>query len=138
MAARRAVTFDAVVVVQVVLAIFLFTLGLIGILNWNSNLGEFGRGVGRLLGRGSQPFTILVAVVELVAGVIMFAALFIGELSRVLYWTTWIVGVLWIVEIIIGFFAYGAFEPGFVVWLNRLAADVIILGVLWLINRKYE
>ncbi len=138
MASRRAVTFDAVVVVQVVLAIFLFTLGLIGILNWNSNLGEFGRGVGRLLGRGSQPFTILVAVVELVAGVIMFAALFIGELSRVLYWTTWIVGVLWVVEIIIGFFAYGAFEPDFIVWLNRLAADVIILGVLWLINRKYE
>ena len=135
--ARRAVTFDSVIVVQIVLAVFLFTLGLIGILNWNSNLGEFGRGMNRLFGRAGNPFNIIVAIIELAAGAIMFLGIFISDLNRVLYWATWIVVVIWIVEIIIGFFAYGAFEPNFLVWLNRLAADVIILGVLWLINRKY-
>ena len=29
--------------------------------------------------------------------------------------------------ILLGFFAKGAFEPNFLFWLNRLAADVIIL-----------
>ena len=135
--ARRAVTFDSVIVVQIVLAVFLFTLGLIGILNWNSNLGEFGRGMNRLFGRAGNPFNIIVAIIELATGAIMFLGIFISNLNRVLYWATWIVVVIWIVEIIIGFFAYGAFEPNFLVWLNRLAADVIILGVLWLINRKY-
>jgi hypothetical protein len=135
--ARRAVTFDSVIVVQIVLAVFLFTLGLIGIMDWNSSLGQFGRGMNRLFGRAGNPFNIIVAVIELAAGAIMFLAIFISDLNRVLYWATWIVVVIWIVEIIIDFFAQGAFEPNFLVWLNRLAADVIILGVLWLINRKY-
>jgi hypothetical protein len=137
MARRETITFDGVVVVQIVLSIFLFTLGLIGIMDWNSNLGEFGRGMNRLFGRAGNPFNIIVALIELAAGAIMFLAVFIGELNRVLYWGTWIVVVIWIIEIIIDFFAQGAFEPNFLVWLNRLAADVIVLGVLWLINRKY-
>jgi hypothetical protein len=137
MTRRAAVTFDGVVVVQIVLSIFLFTLGLIGIMDWNSNLGEFERGMNRLFGRAGNPFNIIVALIELAAGAIMFLAVFIGELNRVLYWGTWIVVVIWIIEIIIDFFAQGAFEPNFLVWLNRLAADVIVLGVLWLINRKY-
>ena len=135
--ARRAVTFDSVIVVQIVLAIFLFTLGLIGIMDWNSNLAQFGRGMNRLFGGAGNPFNIIVAIIELAAGAIMFLGIFVTELSRVLSWGTWIVLVIWIVEIIIDFFANGAFEPNFLVWLNRLALDVIILGTLWLINRKY-
>jgi hypothetical protein len=134
---KRAVTFDSVIVVQIVLAVFLFTLGLIGIMDWNSSLGQFGRGMNRLFGRAGNPFNIIVAIIELAAGAIMFLGIFINELNRVLYWATWIVVVIWIVQIIIDFFAQGAFEPNFLVWLNHLAVDVIILGVLWLINRKY-
>ena len=91
----------------------------------------------RLFGRAGNPFNIIVALIELAAGAVMFLAVFIGQLNRVLYWGTWIVVVIWIVEIIIDFFAQGAFDPKLLVWLNRLAADVIVLGVLWLINRKY-
>ena len=134
---RRAVTFDSVIVVQIVLAVFLFTLGLIGIMDWNSSLGQFGRGMNRLFGRAGNPFNIIVAIIELATGAIMFLGIFISNLNRVLYWATWIVVVIWIVEIIIDFFAQGAFEPNFLVWLNRLSADVIILLSLWLINRKY-
>ena len=134
---RRVVTFDAVSVIQIVVAIFLFTLGLIGIIDWNSNLAQFGRGLNRLFGRANDPFNIIVAIVELAAGVIVFAALFVGVKSRVLYWLTIVIAILWVVEIIIAFFAQGPFEPDFIVWLNRLCADVIILLALWIINRKY-
>ena len=80
---------------------------------------------------------LVVAIVELAAGGIIFIALFVTVTSRLIYWLTIIIAVLWVVEIIIGFFAQDPFGPDFLVWLNRLAADVIILLALWLINRKY-
>jgi hypothetical protein len=134
---RRTVTFDAVSVIQVVVAIFLFTLGLIGIIEWNSNLSQFGRGLNRLFGRANDPFNLIVAIVELAAAVVVFAALFVSVKSRLLYWLTIVIALLWVVEIIIAFFAQGPFEPNFIVWLNRLCADVIILLALWIINRRY-
>ncbi len=134
---RRAAGFDAVIVIQVVVAIFLFTLGLIGILDWNSNLAQFGRGLNRLFGRANDPFNLIVAILEMASAVVIFAALFVGVRSRLLYWLTIVIAILWVVEIIIAFFAQDPFGPNFVVWLNRLCADVIILLSLWLINRKY-
>ena len=134
---RRSMAFDAVAVIQIVVAIFLFTLGLIGIIDWNSNISQFGRGLNRLFGRANDPFNIIVAIVELAAGVVVFAGLFINVRSRLLYWLTIVIAILWVVEIIIGFFAQRPFEPDFLIWLNRLCADVIILLALWLINRKY-
>jgi hypothetical protein len=134
---RRTGTFDAVIVIQIVVAIFLFTLGLIGIIDWNSGASQFGRGLNRLFGRANDPFNIIVAIVELAAGVIVCAGLFVNVRSRLLYWLTMVIAILWVVEIIIGFFAQNPFEPDFIIWLNRLCADVIILLALWLINRKY-
>jgi hypothetical protein len=134
---RRAVTFDGVSVMQIAVAVFLFTLGLIGIIDWNSSIAQFGRGLTRLFGRANDPFNLIIAIIELAAGVIVFIGLFVSTTNRLLFWLTIVIGILWIVEIIIGFFAQGPFEPSFIVWLNRLTADIIILLALWLINRKY-
>ena len=134
---RRALSFDAVSVIQIVVALFLFTLGLIGIIDWSSGMAQFGRSMSRLFGAANNPLNIIVAIIELAAGVIVFAALFVNVRSRLVYWLTVIIAILWVVEIIIGFFAQGPFEPDFLIWLNRLCADVIILLALWLINRKY-
>jgi hypothetical protein len=137
MMTRRAFSFDALNVLQIVVAVFLFTLGLIGILSWDAGGAQFGRSLGRLFGRAGNPFALIVAIFELAAGVIIFAALFLSMTSRLLYIITFVIAILWILEIIVGFFAQGAFEPDFIFWLNRLSADVIILLALWLINRKY-
>jgi hypothetical protein len=134
---RRTGTFDAMIAVQIVVAVFLFTLGLIGIMYWNSDISRFGRGLIRLFGRADHPFNIFLAVVELAAGVVVFAGVFVTLKSRLLYWLTIVIAIVWILEIIIVFFAQGIFEPDFLVWLNRLCADLIILLALWLINRRY-
>ena len=134
---RRALSFDAVSAIRIVVALFLFTLGLIGIIDWNSGMAQFGRSMNRLFGTGNNPLNIIVAVMEMVAGVIVFAGLFVNVRSRLVYWLTMIIAILWVVEIFIGFFAQGPFEPDFLIWLNRLCADVIILLALWLANRKY-
>jgi hypothetical protein len=133
----RRSAFDGVSAIQVAVAVFLFTLGLIGIMGWSSNLAQFGRGLSRLFGRANDPFNLIVAIVELAAGAIVFIGVFVTAKSRLLFWLTIVIGILWIVEIIIGFFAQRPFEPDFVVWLNRLTADVIILLALWQINRRY-
>lgn len=134
---RRTGTFDAMIAVQIVVAVFLFTLGIIGIMYWNSDISRFGRGVNRLFGRADNPFNIFLAVVELAAGVVVFAGVFVTLKSRLLYWLTMVIAIVWILEIIIVFFAQGIFEPNFLVWINRLCADLIILLALWLINRRY-
>jgi len=135
--AKRSVSFDAITVMQIVVAVFLFTLGLIGLVDWNSSLAQFGRSVNRFFGRADNPLNLIVAVVEMAAGVIVFIALFITVANRLIYVLTLIIAILWVVEIIVAFFGQDPFKPDFLVWLNRFAADVIILLSLWLINRKY-
>jgi len=134
---RRTLSFDAVSVMQIVVALFLFTLGIIGVADWSSEASQFGRGLTGLVGGSNNPINIAVAVVELAAGVVVFGALFIMVRSRLVYWLTILIAALWVLEIVIAFFAQGIFEPDFIIWLNRLSADVIILAGLWLINRKY-
>jgi len=129
--------FEVSIVLQIVMAVFLITLGLIGIINWDSGLAQFGRDLNRVFGRPNNPINLIAAIVELVAGVIVLAAVFVYVRSRVLFVATLVIAILWVVRIIISLFAQGLFEPNFLVWLNRLAADLIVLTALWLVNRKY-
>jgi hypothetical protein len=129
--------FDALFVLQVVVAVFLFTLGLMAVIRYDSGLARFGRDLNRALGGTNNPFNIIVAVVEMVAGVLILAALFVPVKTRWLYWTTLVVAIVWAVRIVLFLFAGDIFEPTFLVWLNRLAADLVLLLALWMINRKY-
>jgi hypothetical protein len=128
---------DVVAILQIVVGVFLITLGLIGIIHYNSDLAQFGRGMGKLFGRSGNPLNMIVAIVELGAGVIVFAGLFLAVKSKLLYSATLVIALLWIIQIVISFFAANFAEPDFIVWLNRLAADLVVLLSLWLINRKY-
>ena len=129
--------FEVSLVLQIVMAVFLITLGLIGIINWDSGLAQFGRDLSRVFGRPNNPINLIAAIVELVAGVIVLAAVFVYVRSRVLFVATLVIAILWVVRIFISLFAQDIFEPNFLVWLNRLAADSIVLTALWLVNRKY-
>ena len=134
---KRKVTFDSMIAIQIVVAVFLFTLGIVGIIYWHSNISQYGWGVDRLFGRSNNIFNMFMSVLEIVAGVIMFAVLFVHVKGRLLYWLTLLVAIFWIVEIVLGLFARGHFLHDFFFWINRLCADLIILLVLWLINRRY-
>ena len=135
--ARGKAAVDVTTILQIVVAVFLITLGLIGIIHYNADLARFGRGMNRLFGRANDPLNLVVAIVEVVAGVIVFAGVFFAVQSRLLYGATLVIAVLWIIQIILSFFASNFAEPDLIVWLNRLAADLIVLLSLWLINRKY-
>jgi len=135
--ARSRASVDLITILQIVVAVFLVTLGLIAIIHYNADLARFGRGMNRLFGRSNDPLNLVVAIVEVVAGVIVFAGVFFAVQSKLLYSATLVIAILWIIQIILSFFASNFAEPDLVIWLNRLAADVIVLLSLWLINRKY-
>ena len=124
-------------ILQIVVAAYLITLGLIVLIHWNSDLARFGRGLNRFFGRANNPVNLIVAIAELVAGVIVLLGVFMGAGNRLVYASTLVIAILWVIQIILIFFAQDIFEPDFWVWLNRLAADLIILLALWLINRRY-
>lgn len=135
--AKKNASFEVLIVLQIVLAAFLITLGLVGLVHWNSDLAQLGRGINRVFGRANNPFNLIAAIVELAAGLIVLAGVFFSVKSRLLYAATLVIAILWAVRIVAGFFARNAFEPDFLIWLNRLTADLIILLALWLVNRKY-
>jgi hypothetical protein len=135
--ARGRSAVDVVTIMQIVVAAFLITLGLMAIINYSSDVARLGRGMNRMFGRGNDLLNLAVAIVEIVAGVIVFAGVFFAVQSRLLYGATLVIAILWIIQIILSFFASGFAEPDLVIWINRLAADLIVLLALWLINRKY-
>jgi uncharacterized membrane protein YphA (DoxX/SURF4 family) len=135
--ARSRSSVDLITVLQIVVAAFLITLGLMAMIHYNSDPARLGRGMNRLFGRSSDPLNLVVAIVEIVAGVIVFAGVFFAVQSRLLYGATLVIAILWIIQIILSFFASNFAEPDLIIWINRLAADLIVLLALWLINRKY-
>ena len=135
--ARSRSSLDLTTILQIVVAAFLITLGLIAVIHYDSDMARLGRGMNRMFGRSGDPLNLVVAIVEIVAGVIVFAGVFFAVRSRLLYGATLVIAILWIIQIILSFFASNFAEPDLVVWINRLAADLIVLLALWLINRKY-
>jgi hypothetical protein len=134
---RTAWRVDSLFILQILVAVFLVTLGLIALIDYDSSLSRLGRGVNQLFGRANDPFNVIVAVVELLAGVLVLAALFVPVQTRWLYWTTLVIAIVWIVRIVLVRVVDGIFEPSFLTWLNNLSIDCILLLSLWLINRKY-
>ena len=128
---------DTLFVLQIVVAVFLITLGLIGIIRYDSDVSRLGRDLNRVFGRANDPFNIVMAVVELLAGILVLAALFVPVKTRWLYVTTLVIAIVWAVRIVLFLFVSRIFQPTFLSWLNQLAADCILLLALWMINRKY-
>jgi hypothetical protein len=135
--ARSRSAVDLITILQIVVAAFLITLGLMAIIHYNSDPARLGRGMNRLFGRANEPLNLIVAIVEIAAGGIVFIGVFLAVQSRLLYGATLVIAILWIIQIILSFFASNFAEPDLIIWINRLAADLIVLLALWLINRKY-
>ena len=127
---------DGGLILQILVAAFLITLGLVIIINYNDDLSKLGRDLG-IIGKRNDPVTLVIGIADLVAGIFIAAALFISINGKTVSLLTLIVLIIWVVQIIIKFFVNDIFEPDFLIWLNQLSVDLIILGSLWLINRKY-
>jgi hypothetical protein len=122
---------------QIAVVLFLISLGIVGIMYYSSRLGEWGRSIDRFFGRPSNPVNIIVAVAELVAGIIIGFALFVPVPGRAAWISGLVMVIIWIVKILWTYVLNGIFEPTFIVWLNGLSVALIVLVGLWIVTSKY-
>ena len=134
---RTRMSLDGTVLMQIAVTLFLISLGIIGIMYYNSRLGEWGRSIDRFFGGSSNPINIIVAVAELVAGIIIGFALFVPVPGRAAWISGLVMVIIWIVKILWTYVLNGIFEPNFIVWLNGLSVSLIVLVGLWIVTRKY-
>jgi hypothetical protein len=134
---RTRMSLDGTLLMQIVVAVFLISLGIIGIMYFSSRIGEWGRSIDRFFGRADNPINIIVAVAELVAGIIIAFALFMPVPGRAAWISGLVMVILWIVKILWTYVLNGIFEPNFIVWLNGLSVSLIVLVGLWIVTSKY-
>lgn len=135
--ARNRSSFDATLLMQIAVVLFLISLGIIGIMYYNSRLGEWGRSIDRFFGGSNNPVNLVVAIVELIAGIIIGFALFVPVPGRAAWIAGLVMVIIWIVKILWIYVLNGIFEPSFIVWLNGLSVALIVLVGLWIVTSKY-
>ncbi|HUX42892.1 MAG TPA: hypothetical protein VMV83_17130 [Rectinemataceae bacterium] len=118
-------------ILQACVAVFFIVAGILGIQAYNSNLS----GVMRFLGR-HDTLTIVVAIVELVIGIVLGLAFFVRIPSSIAGILALVFPVLWAVWIVLAWFGRDAFKPDFLSWLNGFVRDLIILVALWISSRR--
>jgi hypothetical protein len=111
----------------------LFLLGLVGIVFYNSDLSRFGRAVTQALGGRSDALTLIIAILTLIAGVLLALDLFYkvsvsGPIGLGVF-------IFWALRIVYVHFSSNVFEPDFLVWLQMLSPDVVILAAIWMAYR---
>lgn len=119
---------------QLAIGVFFITLGIAGLAEYNTALNEFARA----LGGQSDLLEILIAILELAAGVVLVVALFTPISSRALFIACIVILVLWGLWILSNHIVNNLAEPNFLVWLNRLALDVIPGIGIWMIAGRYR
>lgn len=120
---------------QLSLALMFLAIGIVGITNYNSDLSQFGRSVGKVFGKSNDLFPIVFAVIQLVAGALLALSLFIDIPGRILPISLLIIFIFWAISIAMTFVLDNLFEPNFLVWLSQLSPQLVILTALWIVFR---
>ncbi len=125
---------SAIFWLQLLTGIYIITLGLGGILRLESGFSRVGRDISRAFGGGSDVLTLLAAIVLLAGGAVLVFVLFSGVSPGIYRVLTLAVLVLWIIRVIMLFFANSFLEPDFLTWLSNLSVNGIVGVSLWLFS----
>ena len=121
---------------QLSLALMLIATGVLGINSYNSGGSELLRGINKAFGSSNDVIPILMAVIELVAGVILVISLFDLIPARLLNILLLIIFIFWAVNIALAYILNGFLEPSFIKWLASISPQLIILTSLWIVYRN--
>jgi hypothetical protein len=128
---------DPLALMQIALGLFFGITGLVFLMNYNSGASEVGRAFARLVGR-NDTLNIIVAVVELAAGVVLLVGLLAFLSRRIMVYASLAILVLWVVQIIMAHVAYNFMQPALIPWLHRLSADLIVLAGIWAVSTRFS
>lgn len=128
-----------VVLLQLALAVYFLTLGVIGILTYNSPGSELARAVTNFFQTGNSGVVdLVIAIVQVLSGLVVLASLFVRVSRSGLYFAIIVVLVIWLVQIAYYRVVVGLLEPAFWTWLNVLSRELVIAAGLWVVARDYS
>ncbi len=117
---------------QLSLGVFFLMLGIMGLGGYDSGLSR----VARFLGR-DDTLRVVMAVVELVMGVIFVLGLFVSvsaDLSKIFVIALF---VLWALYMVLNLFLNDSFfKPNAVTWFYNLASNSVILVSIWIVGSR--
>lgn len=135
--AKKKVSLGTDTILQLVVGVALFFIGLLTIINYNSTGREVQRFLTDTFGGKSDVLDLVFGILLLVSGVFVAGALVLPLENKLLFLMTLIAFVVWAIRIILIYFVNDIFEPDFVNWAAPFCVDLIVLTSLWMVNRKY-
>ena len=126
----------SVIFLQLALALMFIVLGISGITHYNSGGAEFLRGLNKAFGRANNIVPVLMAVVELVAGVLLLVSLAGIIPGKAASFLLLVIFIYWGFIIIMNYFVENMFEPDLLVWLGNISPQLVVLASLWIIFRR--
>jgi len=111
----------------------LFLVGLVGIVNYNSDLARLGRSIAQAFGGHNDVLGLIISILTLIAGVLLALDLFFkvsasGAIGLGVF-------IFWVLRILYVYFRKDIFEPDFLVWLQVISPDIVILAAIWMAYR---
>lgn len=133
--AKRRGPLNSVYILQLIIGLFFIVLGIQGIMAYNSPTGEVGRFFAKTFGGKEHIIDAVVAILELLAGIIIVGALFLPGKSGLLQISFIAILVFWIARIVYVYFIRGAvFEPSVLTWSAYFLQDAVIFMSIWLVR----
>jgi uncharacterized membrane protein YphA (DoxX/SURF4 family) len=129
---------NSIFFLQLSLALMFIAIGILGLTNYNSEFSQIGRSMGKLFGKSNNIIPILFSIIQLLAGVLLLLSLFMNLSNKLLSLSLLVIFVFWAVNIALAFFTKELFRPDFIVWLSKVAPQLVILSSLWLVYRGQE
>jgi hypothetical protein len=111
----------------------LFLLGLVGIVNYNSDVARLGRALNQVFGGRNDVLGLIISILTLIAGILLVLDLFFrvsasGAIGLGVF-------IFWALRILYVYFRSNVFEPDALVWLQMISPDIVILAAIWMTYR---
>ena len=119
---------SAIWLIQLFIGIFLTASALLFLTN--SSGSEIVSGISRLVGRNNT-IGVVVAIVELISGIVLLVGLFIGAKPKIMFLVSLVVFILWTINILTSYFFSGFLQPSFIAWIKNLSLYLIVLSGIW-------
>ncbi|MBI9106992.1 MAG: hypothetical protein JEZ04_09630 [Spirochaetales bacterium] len=123
---------------QLALSLMFIVIGIQGINSYNSGGAELLRGINKTFGGSNDVIPIIMAIIEIAAGILLAGSLFKLIPNRLLSILLLIIFIFWAFNIVLSYFFNNPFEPTFIKWLASISPQLVILASIWIVFRNCD